>query len=573
MMRCNLSPLLLLAILPAAVFADESDPIPCTQCANCRQAYFYDINFVCNSDGSKEANGASVIPVCNCAKCTCDKGDEDWCEIESKLKSDIASFIAYSQADIVGTTLQNLPDGATLAFEYGANGVAANTWRGYLTGNGCTRATFKTYSCLQFHQAHEFFTVKVNKATADITFLNRVHAALVGGNDVQLKNKVISSVFYFTKLRAFLQHLMLLLAKGSAYGPGHQCISNTMCPTKYPLCKTTDCKCHECQAENDCTSKYKNKHLCVTNKAGLMVCGDPHVKQSVKGSDRWFCYDFVGVPGERYAFLNDGDFHISTTFINAKDGENRVDFVSDLDVDYSGVNIHFSPSSVVIKEPGQEPRNVKWNIGTVSVPHGYINMTRKRADFILNEGETKINVIRRGFAKKHPFLNFGLTQSKHIGDAAGGIMGSISNTVEFSPNVAGDGGIIEWLGNRVPVHEDSKYCLKVDKTFTTKFNGLLEKFRISKDDEAVLEVTNDDESVVEVTNDDEDEAFSARANNDEDKPEDETFSARAYNDEDEPFVSTATSDDGADVDALTDRIMRLVSNKLKQEIPKLRQKL
>ncbi|CAH1776429.1 unnamed protein product [Owenia fusiformis] len=79
------------------------------------------------------------------------------------------------------------------------------------------------------------------------------------------------------------------------------------------VCKDDCSACVQCRTNNDCTDPIKPN--CINNGAGIMVCGDPHISQTIPGADhRRLCYDFVGKPGSEYLFLRDHEIGRNTIF-------------------------------------------------------------------------------------------------------------------------------------------------------------------------------------------------------------------------------------------------------------------
>ncbi|CAH1795922.1 unnamed protein product [Owenia fusiformis] len=237
-----------------------------------------------------------------------------------------------------------------------------------------------------------------------------------------------------------------------------------------------------CTSDADCSHEpFKKTCRVQPNSAGIRVCGDPHIRQTIKNSDRPLCYDFVGQPGKTYLFIKDKDFEITSRFIDSNtidDAGKLVEYISSVKIKKGPVAMTFDPNTINIALDGKPIEKTKWTMGKKELPGGiWMTIDKKKANVFLDDGNTTVNIIRKGASRGSPFLNFGLSE-KVISTEANGILGDLRNKVVYTPGAYGKNGTIRWAGVSFPVHDDGTTCLKLDPFYELKFNILLQIFQV-----------------------------------------------------------------------------------------------
>ncbi|CAH1776428.1 unnamed protein product [Owenia fusiformis] len=243
------------------------------------------------------------------------------------------------------------------------------------------------------------------------------------------------------------------------------------------VCKDDCSACVQCRTNNDCTDPTKPN--CRQNGAGIMICGDPHISQTIKGTDhRRLCYDFFGKPGSEYLFLRDHDIDIKSTFVEDEAVENGflVEYVGNIAVARKGVLVSISPDKVVV-ETSEEQTNYSWKEQIVELDDAWMTVKRKQIQISFNNATTTLVVTRKGRAKSSPFLNFGVTEKTGLSRDAGGIMGWIGNEAIFNDD-GSDSGQVTFGNITIPVHDSRDGCLRIDEEYLNKFSSILQMFEI-----------------------------------------------------------------------------------------------
>ncbi|CAH1780309.1 unnamed protein product, partial [Owenia fusiformis] len=361
----------------------------------------------------------------------------------------------------------------------------------------------------------------------DITFYKQVIEAL-GNNDKNkiLLGKLTSSIkFYFDDIQKLLEY-SLSHCKQIAVDEGLECVTNSMCRSHpFKTCDKTDCKCYQCKEDSDCKHQAYRK-FCRSNMQGILVCGDPHVSQSIKGTGEKLCYDFIGQPGQSYLFLQENGLEVTSKFISIP-GDNDIpgkltEYVDELTIRQDGVKISITPTLITAMQPLGPTLILDWLGGAKTRTHmtqlGKIDLTGKQCNINLKNGKTmingqemyngeiRINIVRKGMARGRPFLNFGITDITGLPPDAKGIMGCLSNEVVFDIKSAQprldpqnnqhnqhnmdsilqrynqhNVSTITWSGRTFSVHRDKKSCWKIDEKSLQQFNSILQKFLIHDD--------------------------------------------------------------------------------------------
>ncbi|CAH1800710.1 unnamed protein product, partial [Owenia fusiformis] len=108
-----------------------------------------------------------------------------------------------------------------------------------------------------------------------------------------------------------------------------------------------------------------------------------------------------------------------------------VEYVNDLTITVGDVVIQLTPQNIKIKKSGNATTIIRWAIQEISNDVGWISVSRKQAKVYLREGDTTVNVIRKGLSRNTSFLNFGISEVNGLSKKAGGILGSIANEAVF----------------------------------------------------------------------------------------------------------------------------------------------
>ncbi|CAH1781440.1 unnamed protein product, partial [Owenia fusiformis] len=243
-----------------------------------------------------------------------------------------------------------------------------------------------------------------------------------------------------------------------------------------PFCKP-DCRCSECRDDNDCNEPSRPN--CRNNQAGIMICGDPHISQTIKGADhRRLCYDFLGKPGSAYLFFRDYEIDIKTTFIENEDAnlESFVDYIGQINVTRSDIEISISPDQVILRTLECETI-YPWKEDTVKLEGGLMMTGKKQVRVYLNNNTVELVVTRKGRAKGTNFLNFGVTEKTGMTINAGGVMGWIGNKAVYK-NEGPHSGYITLGEVTIPVYDNKDGCLKIDEAYLDKFSSILHLFEM-----------------------------------------------------------------------------------------------
>ncbi|CAH1781430.1 unnamed protein product, partial [Owenia fusiformis] len=244
----------------------------------------------------------------------------------------------------------------------------------------------------------------------------------------------------------------------------------------HTFCKP-DCRCSECRTNDDCNEP--DRPNCRNNRAGIMICGDPHISQTIKGAEhRRLCYDFVGKPGSAYLFFRDHEIDVKTTFIEDEDAnhESFVDYIGQINVTRKDIKISISPDQVILITSECETI-YQWKEDTVNLAGGLMMIGKKQIRVYFNNDTVELIVTRKGRAKGTPFLNFGVTERAGLSTNAGGIMGWIGNKAVYKDEGPHSGYIT--LGEvTIPVYDNKDGCLKIDEEYLDKFSSILHLFEM-----------------------------------------------------------------------------------------------
>ncbi|CAH1777567.1 unnamed protein product, partial [Owenia fusiformis] len=271
-----------------------------------------------------------------------------------------------------------------------------------------------------------------------------------------------------------------------------QCGNNTHCTNPdLPLCMLHQgiMKCHECVSNNDCNEK--GKPFCKPHEStGIMVCGDPHVRQTIKGvaNGYKFCYNFWGEPGETYLFLKQQNLEIQSTFIEASTtqggNKNIAMFVGDFLLRQGSSLIYINTDHVLIKDRGKENK-YKWDEAYIMLSIGYVHISGNHINIMMNDDHLVIAVMRAE-RKKHKgsYLNFGISETSALDDDAGGIMGSIGRHASLKRARHATTGIVKWLDLEIEVERISHKCWHVTRESQPIFIKKLDIFKVVNENES-----------------------------------------------------------------------------------------
>ncbi|CAH1792457.1 unnamed protein product [Owenia fusiformis] len=236
-----------------------------------------------------------------------------------------------------------------------------------------------------------------------------------------------------------------------------------------------------CASDADCSREpFKKTCRVQLNSAGIRVCGDPHIRQTIKNSERPLCYDFAGKPGKTYLFLKDNDFEITARFMdsNVTNADSKlVEYISLVNIKKGPVFMTFDLDTITIAVEGKPIEKIRWAMGKIALPGMWMTTDKKRANVFLDDGNTTVNIIRKGASPGHTFLNFGLLENV-MSTEANGILGDLRNKLVYTPSAYGKSGTIRWAGVSFPVHDDGTTCLKMDPFYELKFNTPLQIFQV-----------------------------------------------------------------------------------------------
>ncbi|CAH1786702.1 unnamed protein product [Owenia fusiformis] len=409
---------------------------------------------------------------CNCATCGCIQGTLiDWCSSRNDINTRLVAFLFYHNTDFAGTSFQ------VQEFE-GVMGMLLNYYPSELGDTLCTQADILALSCeqrqMRFSQTFEVISFLEDE---DVPGLKNFIVTLES-----LQTKTSADFALLDRMRDSLGVLELTRRFLYFYNPkfseGKECLANGQCPTSAPHC--VDCSCHQCRDGNDC--REPGKLTCRSNRAGMMVCGDPHIKQTIKGTNQKLCYDILGAAGRSYLLLDDNGIKIVSKFItgeNSSNSEGWAEYVSDLSITVDGVHIKFNTKFISVTEPGKPTLMHNWLISTIYTSAGWMAASKKQVNVYIRDGETTVNVIRKGLSREVPFLNFGSSELHELSANAGGILGSIANNAKLVKDGAKD--LVHWNRAMIPVKNDSKVCLHVDPFYQAKLNSLLERFIVKEE--------------------------------------------------------------------------------------------
>ncbi|CAH1776879.1 unnamed protein product [Owenia fusiformis] len=273
-------------------------------------------------------------------------------------------------------------------------------------------------------------------------------------------------IIYFPKI---LDLLELECTKDDHCGDRHK---------PYCIVGMDQCFCSaECRNDNDCNELSKPN--CRSNRAGIMICGDPHVSQTIKGTHHRLCYDFYGKPGATYMFLKDRAIEVVATFIDAKNitAGSFVEYVGTLGIKMGETHILITPTKIQVNM--KETKTYYWVAQKINLDIGWISVTRKQLHVFIEEADVKVKVLvtRKGKASGLPFLNFGITEIEELSESAEGIMGSIGNEAMFHAARDND-GFVTWSDITIPVKLDKQNCVKIVEHFRGNFTDRLQEFEI-----------------------------------------------------------------------------------------------
>ncbi|CAH1790544.1 unnamed protein product [Owenia fusiformis] len=232
-----------------------------------------------------------------------------------------------------------------------------------------------------------------------------------------------------------------------------------------------------CTTNNDCTDPSRPN--CRRNGAGIMICGDPHISQTIQGAHhRRLCYDFAGQPGSVYILFRDQEIDIRTTFVEDEDIDlgSVVDFIDQIVVKGESDHVAISPDEATLVTSKGE-RILNWREKTVKLDSGFMTINRKQIKLLFKNDTIELVITRRGRAKGAPFLNVGVTEKTGLSKTAGGIMGWIGNEAVFHDEGPHSGYIT--LGNvTIPAYDSRDGCLKIDDAYLNKFTSILQMFEM-----------------------------------------------------------------------------------------------
>ncbi|CAH1776230.1 unnamed protein product [Owenia fusiformis] len=410
---------------------------------------------------------------------------DNWCATEGVLEGRLPQ-IDYTDSDTTGTSL-TVQQKTDLEVLFSSNGPVVTVWSQYLDNTQlCTPSEIaNTYSlCQDRAAAFEALETHENKVKADISIIQNMINTLVAPGDTTLRTKLEVTL-------ALLQDILALIERQEPHFlTGFDCVSDEQCTEgRRNIC--AGCTCVECETNADCSAKDLQKPFCKPS-SGMQVCGDPHIKQSIRGANQKLCYDIVGAAGKLYEFLDDNGMEIIAKFISGGNSSDTslVDYVSDIYIKMEHVQIHFESRLISVHEVGKPVEKFRWATGRITTSIGWIDVSKKQVKVYLMDGATTVHVIRKGLSRKVPFLNFGVVEQHGLSYKATGIMGSLGNEAEF---VSEEGKqMLSWSGHRFPVGGGENICLKVDPFYEDKFNKLLERFQIDdiKIDEEVDDVNS-----------------------------------------------------------------------------------
>ncbi|CAH1776760.1 unnamed protein product [Owenia fusiformis] len=154
-----------------------------------------------------------------------------------------------------------------------------------------------------------------------------------------------------------------------------------------------------------------------------------------------------------------------------------VEYINLVNIKKGPVVMTFDPDTITIAVEGKPIEKIRWAMGKIALPGMWMTTGKKRANVFLDDGNTTVNIIRKGASPGHTFLNFGLLENV-MSTEANGILGDLRNKVVYTPRAYGKSGTIRWAGVSFPVHDDGTTCLKMDPFYELKFNTLLQIFQV-----------------------------------------------------------------------------------------------
>ncbi|CAH1792755.1 unnamed protein product, partial [Owenia fusiformis] len=315
-----------------------------------------------------QSDDESAALECDCSTCTCSKGTEEYLyqrSIETKLpiseseEENIKAAIGDSKE--LAEALAELINGITkLMTRFEKYMDAFFDWLRVLIIGECTDLRNK-YSDAQ--QEVEAALVILQEAK---NFRNRKT------NWPMESLKIVQDKIDELRKLEFELNQVLWKIDAERKKTGVKCLTDSHCPSdaNFPeriYCKS-DCKCHECRNEGDCKHP---KPKCNENDDEIMVCGDPHIKQTIRGTDRRFCYNIYGSPDSTYLYLHDKDFDVRSTLISviAHDGE-LAKYVGSIRITKGRVVIRIDPYIVRVDDNGKVTKQL-WKYGELKFDNGH----------------------------------------------------------------------------------------------------------------------------------------------------------------------------------------------------------
>ncbi|CAH1792754.1 unnamed protein product, partial [Owenia fusiformis] len=406
---------------------------------------------------------------CDCSTCTCSRGSEEYLyqsSIEENLPftdteiADLKAVIGDKKDAILD---EIVPDILTLLQSFGEFMNIIYEWVMGLPG-----------TCTDINDIYINVQELINGTKAMLKRLEDFRNSKTNWEEVHLQK--LNDKLH--ELRKMEFQLDLVQRKIEAEMEKFECVTDGDCPSNADLperihCKS-DCMCHECRNNTDCKHP---KPKCNENSDDIMVCGDPHIKQTIRGTDRRFCYDIYGAPDSTYLYLHDDDFDVRSTLISvvANDGE-LAKYVGSIRITKGRVVIRIDPYYVRVDDNGKVTRQ-QWKYGELKFDNGH--------EMVVFDSDTTLKVVL-GDGKfidvwRHDnFMSFDITELSGLSNSATGIMGSIGVNAVFKPN-DGDNetGTLDWQGSSIPLIK-AKYCWKIEQKFEDQFTKLLDTFKVDK---------------------------------------------------------------------------------------------
>ncbi|CAH1782023.1 unnamed protein product [Owenia fusiformis] len=431
----------------------------------CQEKYFGDLigdngpnSYVCGYDSDIDPTGNNP-PVCDIDECTCVNGllaatsslDSRYAEV---FGVDISGMEAQAYMDL-DQILDDLNDlyGVELSDENRLYLAANNEEL-----NGTPRCTYlKNVSTSVSTMKTQIDDYISNNPSVSITILGALQ-----------------------RMSNYFNWVLTIYLPNFATREGFTCISDDQClGTRHRRLCGSDCQCSlQCRVNNDCSDPSRPN--CRSNRAGIMVCGDPHISQTIKGSSHKLCYDFFGESGATYLVFRDHNLDVMATFITStKTKYGIVEYVGALEVRTKDFRMSVTPLMITLHSPGKDTQIYKWMQQTLNIEIGWASVSKKQVRIFI-DGEMEILIIRKGNAKGEQFLNFGVTEIDGVSKSAGGILGSIGQSAIFDAQTSHE-GVLYWANVTFPVKIAHHQCLKISENFQDKFNDILQMFKVSNE--------------------------------------------------------------------------------------------